>query len=127
LDKIMVHVKDLIKSFSHACRGVKTLVKDEQSFRLQILAALVVGIFLLIFPLSVFEMIVVLLMVALVLILEMINSIFERLVDTFKPRIHPVVGEIKDIMAATVLVASIFSAIIGVIIFLPHFLDLLVG
>ncbi len=123
----MVRVKDLLKSFSHACRGVRTLIKNEQSFRLQILAALVVGIFLIIFPLSVFEIIIVLLLMVLVLVLEMINSIFERLVDTFKPRIHPVVGEIKDIMAATVLIASLFAAVIGVIIFLPHFLNLLVG
>lgn len=122
----MVRIKDLVKSFSHACRGVKTLIKDEQSFRLQIFAALAVIFLSIIFPLSIFEIITVLLLVASVLILEMINSIFERLVDTFKPRIHPVVGEIKDIMAAAVLIASIFSAVIGTVIFLPHFLGLLV-
>lgn len=121
----MVRPGALLKSFSHACRGVKTLIKTEQSFRLQLLAGLAAIVLLLILPVNVFEVVIVLLLIVLVLVLEMINSIFERLVDTFKPRIHPVVGEIKDIMAATVLAASLFAAVIGAIIFLPHLVVLL--
>jgi undecaprenol kinase len=71
------------------------------------------------------EWIVILLLVGSVLALEMINSIFERIVDTFKPRIHPAVRDIKDIMAATVLVASLIAAIIGLTIFIPEIKDLL--
>jgi len=121
----MVKPSALIKSFSHALRGVKTLIKTEQSFRLQLLAGLAAIILLFILPVNVFETTIILLLIVLVLVLEMINSIFERLVDTFKPRIHPVVGEIKDIMAATVLAASLFAAIIGVLIFFPHLIFLL--
>jgi diacylglycerol kinase len=121
----MVKFKALLKSFSHALRGAKTLIRTEQSFRLQlffgVLAILLAGFF----HLSSFERIVVLLLIALVLILEMINSIFERIVDAFKPRLNPIVGEIKDIMAAAVLLASGFSVLIGVLIFLPHFFSLL--
>ena len=119
----MINLKNLIKSFSHAWRGVKTLFKTEQSFRLQIFAAVLAVIFLGFLPVSFFEVVIILLLIVLVLVLEMINSIFERLVDTFKPRIHPVVGEIKDIMAAAVLLSSFFAAVIGVVIFLPHLLN----
>lgn len=122
----MIRSGDLVKSFSHALRGVKTLIKTEQSFRLQLLAGLAAIILLFVLPVNVFEITIVLLLIVLVLVLEMINSIFERLVDTFKPRIHPVVGEIKDIMAATVLAASLFAAAIGVVIFFPHFAGLLI-
>lgn len=117
----MVKIKSLIKSFSHAWRGAGTLFKSEQSFRLQLLVSILVILFCLVFPVTVFEVIVIFLLIASVLILEMINSIFERLVDAFKPRLHPAVGEIKDIMAAAVLVASLFAAVIGLIIFIPHF------
>jgi len=119
----MINFKQFVISFTHACRGVKILIKTEQSFRLQIAIGAAALLLLAIFPISSFERIVVLLLIALVLSLEMINSIFERLVDTFKPRIHPVVGEIKDIMAAAVLVMSVGAAIIGLEIFLPHFLN----
>lgn len=120
----MVRIKQLIKSFQHAFRGVAVLLKTEQSFRLQFVVALIVISFLFVFSVPVFETIVVLLLVAAVLILEMINSIFERLVDAFKPRIHPIVGEIKDIMAATVLFVSCLAALIGGFIFFPYFFRL---
>ncbi|MFH1252819.1 MAG: diacylglycerol kinase family protein [Candidatus Uhrbacteria bacterium] len=117
----MWNLKALIKSLSHALRGVILLLKTEQSFRLQLMVSGLVIFFCLFLPVTAFEVIVIFLLIALVLVLEMINSIFERLVDTFKPRIHPVVGEIKDIMAAAVFVAAFFAALIGLIIFLPHF------
>lgn len=123
----MFRAKQLIKSFSHAWRGLLILSRTEQSFRLQVLlglAALFLACFL---SITTFEFIVILLLIVSVLVLEMINSIFERLVDSFKPRIHPIVGEIKDIMAAAVLVASIFSAAIGLVIFLPRILTLLLA
>jgi len=121
----MVKLKSLVKSFSHALRGMKTLAKTEQSFRLQLLAGFLVVFFTIFFPLTSFERIIVFLLVASVLVLEMINSIFERIVDAFKPRLNPIVGEIKDIMAAAVLIASIFSTVIGIIIFFPHLTNLL--
>jgi diacylglycerol kinase len=89
-----------------------------------VIAALAAVGLLLLLDVPAFEAIVVLLLIAMVLVLELINSIFERLVDTFKPRIHPVVGEIKDIMAATVLLASVTAAAIGLVIFLPKLMSL---
>jgi len=113
--------QNIFTSVGHALRGVKQVFKTEQSFRIQVVVGTLVIIFALVFPLEAWERVVILLMVSLVLILELINSVFERLVDSFRPRLHPVVGEIKDIMAAAVLIASVFAAIIGLIIFIPHF------
>ena len=90
---------------------------SEQSFRLQSLAAVVIVLLAIWFRVNAFEWIVLLLMIGLVLTLELINSVFERIVDTFKPRIHPIVRDIKDIMAATVLLMSLVALVIGVIIF----------
>ncbi len=117
-------IKSLYRSFGHATRGVKRVFQTEQSFRIQVIAGAIVVFLTFVLPLAVWELVLVLLLVALVLILELINSVFERLVDSFRPRLHPVVGEIKDIMAATVLIASIFAAIIGIIIFGPYLIAL---
>lgn len=120
----MIRSDQLWKSFTHALRGVRVVFRTEQSFRIQVIAALAAVGLLLLLDVPAFEAIVVLLLIAMVLVLELINSIFERLVDTFKPRIHPVVGEIKDIMAATVLLASVTAAAIGLVIFLPKLMSL---
>ena len=112
-----------IKSFKHAFRGVGRIFETEQSFRLQSVIGFLVVVTTFLLPLESWERVVVLIMVGLVLILELINSVFERLVDSFKPRLHPVVADIKDIMAATVLLASLLAVIVGIIIFGPHLIE----
>jgi diacylglycerol kinase len=118
-----MRLKRLWQSVRHAMHGMRVVWRTEQNFRIQVVGALLSLVFVFVLRVSTFESIVVLLMNALVLVLELVNSIFERLVDAFKPRIHPVVQEIKDIMAATVLVASLAAVVIGLVVFLPRFLD----
>ncbi|HAU66688.1 TPA: diacylglycerol kinase [Candidatus Uhrbacteria bacterium] len=120
----MIELSRLVKSFSHALRGVRVAFKTEQSFRIQIGIAFFVLLFAFFFQIQAFEWIVLLLLVESVLILELINSIFERIIDTFKPRIHPVVRDIKDIMAGVVLLGSLISLFVGITIFFPHVLEL---
>jgi diacylglycerol kinase len=57
---------------------------------------------------------------AAVLVLELLNSMLERLVDLVKPRMHGYVRDIKDLMAAAVLVTAGFAAVVGLIILLPY-------
>jgi diacylglycerol kinase len=59
-------------------------------------------------------------MICLVFILEMINTIVERLLDVLKPRLHEYVKDIKDIMSAMVLISALSSVAVGLIIFLPY-------
>src|SRR3989338_9253684 len=101
------------RSVHHALRGIRLAFLSERSFRLQSVAALFVVFAMLLFPLRLYERILLLLLIGSVLVLELINSVFERLVDAFKPRMHPLVKDIKDLMAAAVLVASCIAAIVG--------------
>lgn len=110
----------LARSIGYALKGLAHVFKTELSFRLQILAGAVVVVLMLLFPLPLWQRIILLLLIASVLVLEVINTIFERIVDTFKPRIHPVVGEIKDMMAAAVLIASITSGVVGFLLLWPY-------
>ena len=120
----MIHVGRFFKSLKHALRGVSVVFATEQSFRIQTYAAVLVlalGVF---FHVKTNEWMVLVLLIGSVLTLELINSIIERMVDSFRPRIHPVVKDIKDIMAGAVLVVSFIAAIVGMTIFYPHFAQL---
>jgi len=119
----MIDPRRLNTSFAHALRGVKVVFMQEQSFRIQVVVAVLVLLSAWLVKLTVSEWIILLLLIGSVLALELINSILERVVDTFKPRIHPVVKDIKDIMAATVLIVSAIAAGIGLLIFSPHLLE----
>lgn len=113
-------VRKLIRSFSHAIGGFKR-VFQEQNFRIQTALAIIVIFFILFFGLKVWESAALVMMITLVLVLEIINSIFERIVDILEPRVHPYAKAIKDMMATAVLIASLGATFVGVIIFWPYF------
>ena len=113
------HVK---KSFGHAWSGCTTVFRSEQSFRMQSVAAVLAVILSLFLQIKRSEFIIILLLCAAVLSLEIVNSVLERLLDTFKPRIHPIIKEAKDMMAAAVLLTSFFALVIGILIFYPYVL-----
>ena len=66
------------------------------------------------------EMIVLFIVIMEVLVFELLNTIVERMADILKPRVHPYIKLIKDLMAGTVLLSSILAIIIGLIIFIPY-------
>lgn len=116
----MISFRTFLKSIKHAWRGIGDVVRAEQSFRMQLFISIPVLILLMLLPLSMWENIVVILLLVSVLILEIMNSILERLVDAVHPRLHPTVREIKDMMAGAVLLAALTAGGIGSVIIIPH-------
>lgn len=120
----MLYIKKFYRSISYAVRGLSYALRQEQNFRIQVIMAVIVIALMFYFRLQAWENIVISLMIIIVLVLELINTIFEKIVDILKPRIHPYAQVIKDMMAATVLVASFGALIIGIIVFTPYFAEL---
>ncbi len=108
------------RSFQHATRGLLLAFRTERSFRIQCVAACAVIFVVILFPFRPWERVVLLLATAAVLVLELLNSMVERLADLVKPRMHGYVHDIKDLMAAAVLLAALFALMIGSLIIWPY-------
>jgi len=115
------------RSLRHAIDGIVYAVSRERNFRIEIVVAFFVVVFILVFKVKNWEAIILILMMMWVLILELINTVLERVVDILKPRIHPYARLIKDLMAAVVLISSIVALIVGIIIFYPYIRDLAIA
>ena len=118
-------MRKFLRSLRHAWRGLVDVAKYEQSFRLQIIATTVAVFLAWFFPLNTWERILVVILCSAVLVLEILNSIIERFADAIQPRLSSMVGEVKDMMAGAVFVAAITAAGIGIVIFYPHFYNLI--
>ena len=116
----MDRIQQFTKSLSHATKGLGHVLRNERNFQNELFVALVVILAMIYFRVTRTEMVALFLVIAGVLILELLNTVVERVVDILKPRIHPYARLIKDLMAAVVLISAIFSVIVGVIIFLPY-------
>ena len=116
----MFSIKKFTRSLKFAWKGITVLARQEQSFRVLLFGALVVIILIPIFGLSRSESALILVVTTSVLVLELLNSAVERLVDLFKPRIHSYAEEIKDLMAGAVLLGSLGALSVGILVFWPH-------
>ena len=112
-----------MNSFKFAFRGFFFLIRKEQNFRIHVLAALAIIFLSGYMQIRVWQWCLIILMITAVFVLEIMNTIFERLVDMFKPRLHEYVGEIKDMMSTAVLVTAIASVIIALLIFIPYWMN----
>lgn len=117
-------VRKFRRSVKHAIDGIVYAISRERNFRIEMVVAFFVVVFILVFKVKNWEAVILMLMIMWVLILELINTVVERVVDILKPRIHPYARLIKDLMAAVVLISSIMAIIIGIIIFYPYLRDL---
>ncbi len=108
------------RSVRYALRGAHSLWRSEQNIRIQVCIGILVIVAAFFFPLEVWKRVILLLLVGMILILEAINSVFERIMDIVKPRLHPSVQDMKDMMAAAVLFASLSAVGIGTLLLLPY-------
>jgi diacylglycerol kinase len=115
-------LKQFSKSLSYATRGLGYVLRNEKNFQNELAIGILVVLAMAYYQVTRAEMVALVMVIMAVLIMEVFNTIMERVVDILKPRVHPYARLIKDLMAAGVLLTSILAIIIGLIIFIPHIL-----
>jgi len=115
---------NFISSFKCAFEGIIHAGKRERNFQFHLFAAAVVIISGVFSRLSHFEWIILILCISGMLCLELVNSALERAVDLASPEIHDLAKQAKDMSAAAVLVFACASAIIGILIFIPKWMEI---
>ncbi|EGQ8026580.1 diacylglycerol kinase [Vibrio vulnificus] len=114
-------IKRIIKATGYSIQGLKAAFKHEAAVR-QEFALLVVAIALATWlDVSILERITLLAVVVLVLIVELMNSAVEAVVDRIGVEHHELSGRAKDIGSAAVLVALIFAGFTWLYIVGSHY------
>lgn len=112
------------KAFGYAITGLLRFFREEDHARIHLVAAVIVCLAAWWLRVSALEWIALLLCIALVICCEAINSSIEQLTDIASPDYLKAAGRVKDLAAGAVLIAALFSALVGGIIFLPKLLEL---
>lgn len=110
--------KNVLRSFKNAGRGVRISVKAEKNVQIHIVMAVLVIIAALLLKMSLAKICILIIAISNVMVAEFINTSLEFGLDAvFRNKYSRLVGMAKDISAGAVVVASIFSAIIGILLF----------
>ncbi len=115
-------MSNFFKSFGYAVRGMAYVFKTERNFRVHVGVGFVIVLLMVYYHVTVPQAVFLTYAIGSVLILEIINTVMERVTDILKPRVHPYAAVMKDLMAATVLIAAIGAVISGVLILGPYVL-----
>lgn len=120
-DKQVTKNTNFLMSLRHALDGLVDIYREERNFRKHLVVAILVVIAGLVVHLYTWEWLWMIVAIFAVIILEMVNTIIENVVDLIVDyKYHPLAKKIKDIAAGAVLVTAIFAVIIGLFVFLPH-------
>lgn len=108
--------KRISKAFYHSACGLKALFQTEVAFRQEVCLTLIVV------PLAIFsgtnaiERTILISSWFLILLMEIINSAIEAVVDRISLEIHPLSKKIKDVGSAAVLLSIVHAVIVWTII-----------
>lgn len=115
---------NFLESMGHAIDGIEYTAAHERNFRIEIFFAIAVSIASFIFQVSLIEWALLVLVIGIILALEMVNTAIERCVDLVTKDYKELAKNAKDIAAGAVLIMSMFSVILGILIFLPKIIRL---
>ena len=117
-------IRQRMRSFRHAGRGLAAMLVSEPNARIHALAALVVVVAGFAFGISRPEWLAVVLSIGLVFAAEGMNTALEALCDVVSPQWHPGIERTKDIAAGAVLVAALTALAVATLVFGPRILSL---
>lgn len=109
----------LIKSFTYAFSGIKQSYIHEQNLTVHTIIMIIAIIFGFIYNISNLEWIILVILFALVIGSELINTAIENLVDMITIDYSLKAKIVKDVAAGSVLVFALGALISGLIIFIP--------
>lgn len=101
---------NMLGRFRFAMQGLRAAIKTERSFRDHLIcAALVVLLLLFTHPAPIWWA-ALLLASCFMMATELVNTAVEKLIDYIHPAQHPVIGIVKDTLAAAVFVSCVAGA-----------------
>jgi diacylglycerol kinase len=112
-----VQMKKSFTSMRCAYNGIHHAFLTERNMRIHFFAFALALIAAALLEISKIEFLIILGISAVTFSLELTNTAIERLADKVAPEYDEKIGVVKDVMAGAVFVSSIFSVIIGLVIF----------
>ncbi|MFE7061109.1 diacylglycerol kinase family protein [Sutcliffiella sp. NPDC057660] len=108
------------KSFTYAWSGLVFVLRTERNIKIHLGIAFCVIALSLYLNISKVEWLILFLVIGGILVIEILNTALENVVDLVTEEYHPLAKIAKDVAASAALVFAFISVIIGIILFSPY-------
>ncbi len=112
----LFNIQNLINAFKNSLDGLTHALKSERAFRQEIILLIAGSIAAILLTNSSVERAILIGSIAMVLIVELLNSAIEATIDRIGPEKHPLSKNAKDLGSAAVLVSLLTAAAMWIII-----------
>ncbi|RFC33544.1 MAG: diacylglycerol kinase (ATP) [Candidatus Nitrotoga sp. MKT] len=112
-------LRRLLNALGYSLSGLRLAWKDEAAFRQEVILAIILVPVAFMMPVGEIQRVFLVGSVMLVLVVEMINSAIEAVVDRVSLDIHPLAKKAKDMGSAAVLLALANAILIWIMILWP--------
>lgn len=109
----------IINAAGYSWLGLKAAYLNEAAFRQELLLVIALSPVAIIYGPSYADKAILIASLVFILLIEILNSAIEAVVDRFGDEIHPLSGRAKDMGSAAVLLAFIITGLIWFSIFTP--------
>jgi len=109
----------VVNTAIYSWRGLRTGWQTEEALRVELILAAVLLPVALLVPVSPAERALLIIVMALVLIVEILNSAIEAAIDRIGEEFHPLSGKAKDMGSAAVFVSMMLFLVVWAIILFP--------
>jgi diacylglycerol kinase (ATP) len=109
-------LKRLVNAFGYSMKGLKATYHGEEAFRQEVFVLLLAIPLALWIASDAIELILLIGSVLLVLVVELLNSAIEAVVDRFGGEMHELSGRAKDMGSAAVLLISVNAGLVWLLI-----------
>ncbi|MDR2099212.1 MAG: diacylglycerol kinase [Campylobacteraceae bacterium] len=107
-------IKRILKAFIYSSEGFWESIKSEAAFRQELLLCALLLVVALLLPVSVVEKLFLISTLFLVLLMELVNTAIEAVVDRISDKIHPLSKKAKDVGSLLVLLSFIYLGIVWI-------------
>jgi diacylglycerol kinase (ATP) len=118
-------IKRIFKAIKYSSQGFRAAWHHEAAFRTEVVIAVIALILALITPLTSVQRLILIACWVFVIVVELINSAIEAVVDLASPNMHELAGRAKDIASAAVMLSLLLTLAVWSWIVLPVWWHLL--
>ena len=118
-------LRRLLNAFGYSLQGFRAAWQNEAAFREEAMFTIVLTPVALLLPVTGLEKLLLILSLLLLVLVELLNSAVEAVVDRIGPELHPLSGRAKDLGSAAVLIACLILGLTWLFIAVPAVLGLI--
>ncbi|PXY94026.1 diacylglycerol kinase [Frischella perrara] len=114
-------LRRIINAGKYSLQGLKSAFLNETAFRQEIYLLIAACIIVMLIDFSIYERILLVGSIGFIMIVELINSAIECVVDRIGPERHELSGRAKDYGSAAVLMSIVLAIVLWIYIFTCHY------